>query len=65
MKGHISDSMNKIRAKRLAWMRKKVQEGWTQQQIGDHLGISRQRVQKILAKKDLRHFVRLHHEGRG
>lgn len=49
MKGNISDAMSKVRAKRLAWMQKKEKEGWTQQQIGDHLGISRQRVQKILA----------------
>lgn len=49
MKGNISDSMNKIRAKRLAWMQGKARAGWTQQKIADHLGITRQRVQKILA----------------
>lgn len=48
MKGKLTDSMNKNRAKRLAWIKAKQDAKWTQQRMADHLGITRQRVQKII-----------------
>jgi len=49
MKGHLTDHMNKARDKRLSAIRDLyLNKGKTQQEIANFLGITRQRVGKIL-----------------
>lgn len=49
MKGHLTDHMNKARNKRLAVIRDLyLNKNKTQQEIANFLGLTRQRVGKIL-----------------
>jgi DNA-binding transcriptional regulator LsrR (DeoR family) len=55
MKGHLTEHMNKARDKRIAIIRdKRLNKGWTQEDIAKHLGISRQRVGIILQKEGIK-----------
>lgn len=50
MKGNLNDHVKAASKKRLAYVRERyVDKGWSQQKIADELGITRQRVQRILA----------------
>lgn len=48
MKGHLTEHMNKARDKRIAVIQSMRSKGKTQEEIANFLGISRQRVGKIL-----------------
>lgn len=55
MKGPLTDQMNKARGKRLKLIAELYNvKNLTQQQIADRLGLSRQRVGKILKDAGLR-----------
>lgn len=49
MKHHVKKKLAQAQADRLAWIKKQVVAGKTQEEIANVLDITRQRVQQILA----------------
>lgn len=50
MKGNLNEQVKAASAKRLTYVTDRyINRNWSQQKIADELGISRQRVQRILA----------------
>lgn len=50
MKGQFKEAIDKARAKQTAWIKAQYAKGLTQQQIAEKIGLTRQRVQQILAQ---------------